>query len=533
MKRGLLLVAVPLLLAAGAWPLLSRGTTGAASRSGPATYTVRRGDLDITIVENGTLVAKDSLKVVPQFRSEAKIVFLLEEGKSVQQGDVICRCDSLNLQNQVEQQEMEIVQAEAALVTARTEHEIQIGENQATIEKAKITLDLVRLELEKYRDGDAPQDHRALEVAIKDAETDFNRANKRYEDSKKLVEQNFVKRSELEQDTINLEKATVKLEASRRALQVFEQYTMPMTLRKDTNAVADATRDLDTAEKRANSKLNQREADRLQAETRIKRLRQQLADRRKDLDNMTMTAPCPGILIYGDPREPWYREQIKVGGSIYGGNTLMTIPDLRVMQVKIEVHEADINKVEVGQPVIVTMDTYPGLRLHGLVERVANIAAAGNPWSGTQTEVKRFDVEIVLKDTAERKLKPGISAKAEIQVATLRDALFVPLQCVFLEGGVHRCIVAGPDGPQRRDVKIGLSSDTYTEIQSGLEAGEQVLLHNPFLRREPGSDTTPGDAGTAAAIDASTTGKGAATPAALPAGAAAGAAADTTAVEAK
>src|SRR5262249_13307746 len=158
-----------------------------------------------------------------------------------------------------------------------------------------------------------------------------------------------------------LEKATVKLEGAERALQLFDKYTRPTTLRKDENALKDAERELETAEKRSKAKLNQKEADVLQADKRIKRLKQQLDERRKDIENMTMKAPCPGILIYGDPREPWYREQVKLGGTIWGGNTLMTIPDLRVMQVKIEVHEADINKLKVGQPTVVTMDTYPGL----------------------------------------------------------------------------------------------------------------------------------------------------------------------------
>jgi HlyD family secretion protein len=531
MNRGIVFTMLPVLGVVGVllWQGSGAGTAVAAAVPDSSTFVVRRGDLDITIVENGTLVAKESQKVVPRFRGEGKVVFLAEEGKSVQEGEVICRIDSTTLQSQVEQQEMDIVQAEAALVTAKTEQEIQVSDNAATIEKANITLEFVRMELEKNRDGDAPQDRRTLEVGIKDAETEFNRAQKRFEDSKKLLEQDFIKHSELEQHEIDYEKATVKLEAARRALELFEKYTRPMNLRKFTNAVTDAERDVETAQKRAKSKLNQREADTLQAEKRLKRLKEQLEERRKDLENMTLKAPCPGILIYGDPREPWYREQVKVGGSIWGGNTMMTIPDLRVMQVKIQVHEADINKVALGQPAIVTMETYPGLNLHGEVARIANIAAAGNPWMNTESEVKRFDVEIVIKDTGELKLKPGISAKAQIHVERRRDTIFVPLQCVFIEGGVPQCLVVGTDGPQRRQVQLGTNSDTYMEILSGLEPGERVLLHNPLLGKDgkdgksgkeaaPGAaGDAPGDGNGAAAgavpVDAAAT-PGAATPAA-------------------
>jgi HlyD family secretion protein len=496
MRRRIVVVAVVAVLGIGTAATWTFAGGDAAAGGGPvaSTFAVRRGDLDITITENGTLVAKESKKVVPEFRGEGKIVFLLEEGKVVQEGDVVCRIDDTSLKNQAEQQEMEVVQAEAAMVTAKTEHEIQITDNAAQVEKANITLGVSRLELEKYRDGDAPQDRRVLEVSIKDAETEFSHAQKRFEDSKKLVEQDFIKRSELEQHGIDLEKATVKLESSKRALEVFDKYTKPMSLQKYGNAVSDAERDVENAKKRATSKLNQREADVLQAEKRLKRLKQQLEERRKDLENSTMKAPCPGILIYGDPREPWYREQVKVGGTIWGSNTLMTIPDLRVMQVKIEVHEADIAKVVLEQTAVITMDTYPGLVLHGKVSRIANIAAAGNPWMGTQTEVKRFDVEIVLTDTGELTLKPGISAKATIQVDHQHDVLFVPLQCVFAENGVQQCFVVKPEGPQRRTVETGHSSDTYVEIRSGLEPGELVLLHNPFLQKAAADAEAQGSA---------------------------------------
>lgn len=502
-KRRSVIVTVLLLAAAGAcWYGFSPLLAAEAPATDSSIYTVTRGELDITITENGTLVAKDSRKVVPQFRSEGKILFLAEEGKTVEEGEVICRVDSMSMQNHVEQLEMELVQTEASLVTAKTEQEIQIAENAAAIEKAGIALERTKQELEKYRDGDAPQERRNLEIAIKDAATEHHRANKRHEDSKKLVEQNFIKRSELEQHAIDFEKATVRKEGAERALELFEKYTLPMTLLQKETAVKDAERDLETATKRSKSRLNQKEADVMQAEKRIKRLQQQLAERRKDIENMVMKAPCPGILIYGDPQQPWYREQVKVGGNIYGGNTLMTIPDLRVMQVKIEVHEADINKVKVGQAAMVTMDTYPGLLLHGEVARIASIAASGNPWQGTQAEVKRFDVEIVLKDTAGLQLKPGISAKAVIRIDQRDDALFVPLQCAFQEHGVYWCLVASAFGePVRREVEVGLNNDNYVEILSGLEAGERVLLYNSSLSSAEavataataGGDTSVGD----------------------------------------
>ena len=57
----------------------------------------------------------------------------------------------------------------------------------------------------------------------------------------------------------------------------------------------------------------------------------------------------------------------------------------------------------------------------------------------------------------------------------MEDALFVPLQSIFLESGVHYCRVLEDGKPVRREIEVGLSSDKYMQVVSGLEEGEQVL----------------------------------------------------------
>jgi HlyD family secretion protein len=212
-------------------------------------------------------------------------------------------------------------------------------------------------------------------------------------------------------------------------------------------------------------------------------MKQQLKERQDELAKMVLKAPCPGIVIYGDPRYGWWdQNNFKVGGEIWGGNTLFTIPDLRVMQVKVQIHEADINKIKTDMNANVTMDTYDGLNLKGKVTKIAAIAAgSGNPYGGDQQEVKKFDVEITLEGTTAVELKPGISAKAEVMIDTRKDTLYVPLQCVFLEAGKQWCYAVVANVPNKREVKPGLSNDTYLEILEGLKEGEEVLLYNPTV----------------------------------------------------
>ena len=445
-------------------------------------FTVRRGDLKITITENGTLMAKESQKVSYKARWEGKFVSLIEEGTKVKEGDELCRMDTKNLNSRREQVDLDIVQADANLKSAKTEVEIQETENEAASEKAKIALEKATKELERYVDGDAPHARRKLEIAVKDIETEHTRAEKRYNDSKILLEKDFIKKTELEDHKILFEKAQVQLDGAKNELKMFDKYTYPMTLKEKSAAKKDAIRELSAVEKRTVSKMRQKEVMVAQSQKKLKRYNKALKDLNEDLGNMVLKAPCPGIVIYGDPRNSWIRTMIKVGGEIWGGNTVFTIPDLRVMQVKLEIHEADISKLKNGQTAKITMDTYPGLLLSGKVSKIATIANTSRfPGSGT-AQVKKFDVVITMDETKEVTLKPGISAKAEIHIDDRPKIIFVPLQAVFIEEGIHYCHVRDTEGrPVRRKLEAGLSNDNYLEVTAGLEEGEEVLLYNPEL----------------------------------------------------
>lgn len=476
-------ILITVLLAAGGtaalWPW-SQQPANAAANPGDV-FAVRRGDLPIAITENGTMVAKESQKVEAKIKSQSKIMTLVEEGKEVKEGEVVCKLDDTQVKQQIEQAELQILTTEANLESARIELGIQEGDNLANLGKAKVALDKATKEIEKFRDGEAPQQRRKLEVTLKDMQTEFNRAQKNLEDSTKLLEQNYIKKSELEDHQITFERATVQKEGAENDLKMFDKYTFPMAITDLETKLKDAEREVTTVEKRGAGTLGQKQATKQEAEQRLKMQQDQLKERKEDLDNMLLKAPCPGIVVYGDPHEPWYRERIKVGGEIYGGFTVMTIPDLREMQVKLQIHEADISKLKVGLKATVTTDSYPGLTLAGEVTKIATVANSGGDWGGN-SEVKKFDVEVTMKPPKDLQLRPGISAKCVIHVDQRSQVLYVPLQSVFVEDGQHYCHVQKPAmQPEKRKISVGTSNDTYIEITDGLGEGDGVLLYNPSL----------------------------------------------------
>ena len=498
MSRRVALAALGLAGAAGllAWGL-SGGDAGDAGAGGEeAVFTVVRDDLVITLTESGELVAKDSKQISAGTDSSAKLTFLIEEGTEVPANEVLARLDPTELERHVQELELDIMQMEANVVAARTEVEIQQAENAANVEKAQAALEYAQKDLQRWTEGDAPNERRKREVSIKEAETNSSRATKKAQDSAKLFEQEYINKAQLEQDEIDAQRAEVVLESARLDAKIFDEFELPMKLKEKSQAVKDSELAKDSATKRADSMLQQKQVKLEQDTKRLELQREQLQKTKDEIAKHTVTAPIPGIVLYGDPSEPWYRENIRLGGDVWGNMILFTIPDLRVMQVRLKIHEADVNKLEVGQKAKVSMDTYPGKILDGEVTRIASIATGTDRW-GSDTEVKKFDVQITLANGTELKLKPGVSAKAEVYVGRRDDVVQVPLQAVFQEEGGHWCWVTGSGesgGPRRVSVTTGATNDHYVEIVSGLEPGQDVLLYNPKLGT-PKSGEKPDEAG--------------------------------------
>ncbi|MFO0983428.1 MAG: HlyD family efflux transporter periplasmic adaptor subunit [Planctomycetota bacterium] len=495
--RTLLIVAVLAVVGGAAYYFWQPATTKAAvasEASGDVVFKVVRGDLNITLAENGTVRAKDSEKIRADIDGQAKITSLVEEGKMVAQGEVIAQLDTTEITEQIERLELDVSSTRADRDAATTDKKIQETENEANKQKNELALDEKKKELERYIEGDAKQEQRKLQIAIEDAQVQYHLAKKKYDDSVTLHEQEYITKNQLELDEIEMKKAKVQLESAELDLELWHKYTNPMTLAQKRTAVSDADRECRTGQDRGDSLLRQKDVRLGQSEKRLRSLEDQLEKRQREKGNMTIKAPCPGILLHGDPDRMWMVEDIKVGGTIWGRNPFLTIPDLRVMQVQLGIHEADINKIKDGQTAFVTFDTYPGLKITGKVTKIATIAGGRNPWEDSGNEVKKFNVDITL-DGQELAIKPGISAKAEIQIDVRKSVVHVPLQAVFVEQGDTFCYVLAEQKPKRRQVKTGLGNDQFVEVTDGLGEGEVVLLYNPSLSEKGGAggERKPGD----------------------------------------
>lgn len=161
-------------------------------------------------------------------------------------------------------------------------------------------------------------------------------------------------------------------------------------------------------------------------------------------------------------------QAVSGSGGFNSGTEVLTIADLNEMVVNAHINQADITRLTVGQKVEIHVESVPGLKLDGEVDRIA-------PQTTIKNNIKGYATRIVLK-TKDARVLPGMTANVSIPVASSENALSVPLAAVFTEQGERFVLVKSGGKFERRPVAIGVYDYDYAEVLSGLTAGEVVAL---------------------------------------------------------
>jgi len=474
MKYFFGIVVVGLLGFAGYY--FSRNTEPSLSETSltDSVFSVCKDNLKITVVEEGSLKAKNSIKLSSKFEREGIISWLIDEGEEVKEGDILVEFEKTDVENQVHELETSLIQYETELEAAVAEKAIQERENTAAVETAQLQLEMNRKKLERYKDGDAPNEKRKKELAVKKAQSELKRQKERFSEVPALRDAGFLTKIQEEEERIKVEETEINLESAEKDLELFLAYTYPMDIAQKEADVKDAERKLENAREKAEINLKEKQARVQRKERQVTSTTNRLEKYKKELEQMTMKAPQPGIVHYGSSGRSWERERIKVGGRIWSGITVITLPDLSEMQLICQIHEAEIDRIKEEMEVSITIEAIQDQLFTGKVTKIA--AVASSHWSDQSN--KRFEVEITM-NANEVELRAGITAKAEIHVEEVPDVLLVPLHSVFTEEGERFCFVRENQEILKRNVKIGKNSTHFVEIASGLEEGEQVLLLDP------------------------------------------------------
>jgi HlyD family secretion protein len=230
----------------------------------------------------------------------------------------------------------------------------------------------------------------------------------------------------------------------------------------DENSFVTATNNLEIAE-----------VDLMSSRESLEQARAQLDQQDDRLAKTRVYSPIDGTVTTLD---------IKVGETAIAsstnipGSSLMTIANPASIHTEVNVDEADIANVEIGQMARVFAIAYPDRPVDGVVESIAVSAKVAEGQQG-----QSFAIKIRLLDPEKITLRPGMTCRAEIFTATKGGVLAAPIQAILVDEDlttdvVRREVFVNRGGRVAKvAVDVGIADDTYQEIVSGLAAGDEVV----------------------------------------------------------
>ena len=236
----------------------------------------------------------------------------------------------------------------------------------------------------------------------------------------------------------------------------------------------------------ARTALNVAEAAARSASQRVDQAKADLAGAKDVLDKTRITAPMDGVVT---AKRIELGETAVIGLQNQAGTVLVTISDMSRVEAEMEVDEASIPSVQLGQAAQVRIDAYPNQVFEGVVTEVG-----GSPIvKASSNEATKFKVKVQIRNPPPT-IKPGLSNQADIFTGRRQQVLSVPLQALVMK----EVKAKGPEGSRssgNRDeegvfvleagkarfcpVTTDLMGDLNVEVTSGLKGGER-LITGPF-----------------------------------------------------
>jgi len=464
-----LLLGVLLVIGGVAYGLRSRKPTGPLN----SYYTVKRGDFLVSLVEGGTLRAVQELIIRNELEGTTTIVSVVPEGTTVQKGDLLVELDSSSLREKINNQEITVQNADGAHSKAKEDLQIQKLTQEAAVQDATLKVEFAESDLEKYKEGDWPQQRRGIEARVTIAQEDIQRAQDRLSWTRKLEATGYATKDELRADLLTVKKGEIAISQAEEELKVATRFEYPKKIRILEAAVDTAKLVLLQTKQKATSAIKSYEADVTAKLNTLELQRERLAEMKKQLELTKIFAPQEGLVVYPSTSVSSSGILIEQGATIRQKQDLLKLPDVTQMMIEVKVHESHVRQVKPGLGAYVTIDSLPDKQFTGVVKKVAVLPDTSSRYYNPNMKV--YSTEVWINESLQD-IKPGVSGRAEVVVTNLLGVLTVPIQAVTTVKGQQVCFVQRGEKDMPVPVEVGMFNDRMIEIRKGLSEGDRVLL---------------------------------------------------------
>lgn len=426
-------------LGAAAWGL-SGQIKGWIAGDGDTYYLTRqvhRGDLLVTVTEDGNVESVSNTEVRCQVAGGSSILWIIPDGSYVKKGDEIVRLNSAPIEDLVNQQKILYEKAQATRIEA-----------EKLYSAAKIAV-------QEYLEGTYVKELQLIDASITIALENLRSSENSLQHTERMARKGYVTPLQLDAQRFAVERAKLDLATAQTSKTALEKFTKVKMME-----------DLESARDSAEARMRSEQASCELEHTRLERLLTQL-------DQCKIVAPADGMVIYANEFSSGRGSstiKIEEGAAVRERQAIIRMPDLAQMQVKVIVHESKVDSLAPG------MRARINIQDRDFQGEVITVANQPEPTSFFTASVKEYGA-IVRIDGRTTGLKPGMTAEVEILVSDQKNVLSIPTQAVVETDGGFCCWVLDRGAPSKRHVVLGNSNNTSIEIKDGLLDGDDVILN--------------------------------------------------------
>lgn len=263
-----------------------------------AFYAVTRGDMLISVIEDGALRALNETVIRSGLDGLNRVIQLAPEGSQVKKGELLVELDSSTLKDRLDEQEVTYQERLFQLAQAQANLKIQKSLIESQIKASELAVENAGSDLEKYRDGDAPLLLKTVESRSGVLAEQVRIASERHERTQELFRLGNATRFELEADALSLKREQLALSQYQEDLRLIQKFDYPKQLRLLESNVAQARDELNRLKQRTSNEIAQAEADLKTSQRTIDFMEEGLETQRDRLKNAKIFAPQDGLVVY-------------------------------------------------------------------------------------------------------------------------------------------------------------------------------------------------------------------------------------------
>ncbi len=330
--------------------------------------------------------------------------------------------DTQRTQSEVNDQQVQSATATLQITREKVVSDLTAARNQ--VEEAKAAL--AAAQAESYQETMRNEDVRSAEAGV--------------ENSKSAIDQAQLAVAAAQSDVESAQSQITSAESDLRSNQAAERaalgnMTQDKLKQQDVKAAYEAMR---------------------QAEAQVK-------NQQAQVDRSYIRTPISGTVV------TLAQQEGETVAAQLAAPTLIEVVDLDRLEVHAFVDETDIGRVKAGLPAAVTVDAYANRKFPGKISKVASVATVTN-------NVVTYQVTITLDKYRTGMLKPQMTADVRITLGAKQNILVVPNEALKQRRGGSQVAVVKEGKGEVRQVKTGVSDGQQTEVASGLQEGETIVL---------------------------------------------------------